>query len=416
MKVGMMGLGKLGLPVALAIEDKGHEVKGSDISPDVERIIKDRKIPYQEAGAQELLDKSKIELTDTAGLVEWADIIFCPIQTPHKPELEGTLPLGRAREDFNYLHLQAGVADIAEEAKRQQRHITLVVISTCLPGTFEREIKPLLNEYVHYLYNPFFIAMGTTIQDFLKPEFVLIGLGTDVSKRAEGPMWEFYRTIHARPLLITDIMTAELIKVAYNTFIGQKITFINAMMEICEKTGANVDNLSAGLALATDRLISAKYLRGGMGDAGGCHPRDNIAMSWLARKLDLSHDIFSDQMKTREDQTRYLAYMIEQKHQETKLPVVLLGKAYKAEINLTVGSCGLLLANLLGDLGVPFVHWDPFTDQQPLLRPTFPTIFFIATNHEVFKTYPFAKGSIVLDPWGYIPDTEGVTVVRIGRP
>jgi UDPglucose 6-dehydrogenase len=126
------------------------------------------------------------------------------------------------------------------------------------------------------------------------------------------------------------------------------------MMEICEKTGADVDDLVDALSLASDRVISSAYLRGGMGDGGGCHPRDNIALSFLARELDLSYDLFEALMVARERQTEWLADLVGEG------PLEVLGKAYKPETNLTVGSPALLLAALLEERGVEFAHTDPY--------------------------------------------------------
>ena len=202
----------------------------------------------------------------------------------------------------------------------------------------------------HVLYNPSFIAMGTTIPDFLDPEFVLVGTdGASTSK-----LREFYATIHNRPVFVTTIKTAELTKVAYNTYIGMKIVFANAMMEICEKIGADVDDLIDALSLAHRRITSSSYMRGGMGDGGGCHPRDNIALSWLARELDLSHDIFEDIMLAREDQTEWLAKLA----METGEPIELMGKSYKPGTNLTIGSPARLLASLLEERDAIFTHTD----------------------------------------------------------
>ena len=204
----------------------------------------------------------------------------------------------------------------------------------------------------HLLYNPFFIAMGTTIPDFRDPEFVLIGTDGAVP----GPLIDFYKTIHERPAFVTTIKTAELTKVAYNTFIGLKIAFANTMMELCEKTGADVDDLVDALSLADKRLLSPAYLRGGMGDGGGCHPRDNIALSWLAREHNLSYDLFSALMECREKQTEWLASLIPDGDVE------LMGKAYKPGTNLTVGSPATLLGNILSENGVTFTHTDPYVE------------------------------------------------------
>ena len=354
--IGFIGLGKLGLPCALAIEDKGYPIFGYDISETVVSNIEKRILPYREVGAQELLDKHNITMTDIAGVVSNTDIIFVPIQTPHDPVYEGTTRLPDSRVDFDYGWLKSGIKNLSDEIEKQGEDKVVIIISTVLPGTIEREIKPLLGSHVKLCYNPFFIAMGTTIKDFLNPEFVLFGVDDGyAAQTAEN----FYRTIHNRPFYKTDIKSAELIKVAYNTFIGMKISFANTMMEICHKTGADVDAVSDALSLATQRLISGRYLRGGMGDGGGCHPRDNIAMSWLAGELDLSYDFFDALMQCREDQTVWLADLIQEQMETHDLSTIILGQAFKEQTNLTVGSPATLLKNILAERGIIAPMYDP---------------------------------------------------------
>ena len=346
MKVGFCGLGKLGLPCALAVESVGHEVKGFDPSPEVERILVSKNLPYREEQAQELLKESSIVLVAPEELAQWADLVFVAVQTPHQPQYEGATSLPKDRADFDYSWLKEAVTSVAD-AK------LIIVISTVLPGTMDGIFEAGLCDPQKTLYNPFFIAMGTTIPDFRNPEFVLVG--TDHAH--PGPLRDLYATIHDRPLFITTVKTAELTKVAYNTFIGLKIAFANTMMEICEKTGADVDDLVDALSLATDRVVSPAYMRGGMGDGGGCHPRDNIALSWLARELDLSYDLFEALMVCREQQTEWLARLARQEQK----PIVIRGKAYKPETNLTVGSPALLLGSLLEDHGADFSQDDPYS-------------------------------------------------------
>jgi len=416
--IGFVGLGKLGLPCALAVEDKGYPVYGYDISETVVSNIENKILPYREVGAQELLDKSNITMTDMAGVVRNTDIIFVPIQTPHDPMYEGTTRIPESRVDFNYDWLKSGIQDLANEIESQGQDKVVIIISTVLPGTIEREIKPLLNDHVKLCYNPFFIAMGTTINDFMNPEFVLFGVDDEeAAQTAEN----FYRTLHDRPFFKTSIKSAELIKVAYNTFIGMKIAFANTMMEICHKTGADVDAVSDAMSLATERLISGRYLRGGMGDGGGCHPRDNIAMSWLAGELDLSYDFFDSLMKCREEQTMWLANLIKEELQgnDHLNEVIILGQAFKEETNLTVGSPATLLKNLLEESKISARMYDPHVQDLETVGKLFPVfppaVYFVATKHDCFRAFDFPAGSVVLDPWRFMPDHDHITVIRIGQ-
>ena len=409
--VGFIGMGKLGLPVALAIESRGHAVIGHDINRAVEGYLRARQIPYYEERAPELLAKTEIRFATIEEVIRESEFVFVPVQTPHEPEYEGVTRVPDERIDFDYSYLVKAVQSAAEEAAAQGKEVHLVVNSTVLPGTMEREIKPRLGEYARLVYNPAFIAMGTTIQDFLHTEFVLIGADPDNASGAER-LAEFYKTIHDHPSFITDLKTAELIKVAYNTFIGAKIAFANTMMEICHKLGADVDDLTTALSMATTRIVSPKYMAGGMGDGGGCHPRDNIAMSWLAGKLELSHNLFEDLMKAREDQTFWLAKMVEAAQRDSRLPVILLGRSYKPETNLLVGSPAILLSNLLHELGVEHQSWDPYVDEP---RPWPAAVYFIATNHPQFRRFEFPEGSVVIDPWRMVTQRDGFELVAVGK-
>ena len=416
MNVGFMGLGKLGLPCALAVEMRGHKVIGYDPSPSVKEILDTKKLPYKEIWAQDYLDKSNIKIKSVKELVEHSDIIFVPIQTPHGEKFEGTTRIPDDREDFDYSYLIDGLTELDYELFQQKKEMTVIVISTVLPGTIRRDIKPLLSEYTKLCYNPFFIAMGTTMEDFLRPEIILFGVDDEkAAKKAK----KFYRTINHAPFYETTIENAELIKVAYNTFIGTKIAYVNTLMEMCHHLpNTNVDEVMNALKMCKKRIISDKYLSGGMGDGGGCHPRDNIALSWLSDELGLRFNWFDNIMKQREVQTEWLVDMIEK--ESNGLPITILGKSFKPQTNITTGSPSILLSNILKERGLSATMYDPYIDepfgdwQDMSEYDGLPQCYFIGTNHEDFVNFPFDDNSIIIDPWRFIPDKEGCKVIRIG--
>ena len=178
-----------------------------------------------------------------------------------------------------------------QESKNTKKdEILLVIISTVLPGTIRREILPLLPHKIKLVYNPYFIAMGTVIYDLFNPEFILVGLFEENSQ-IKTFMTDFYQTITSAPLFFTTLDTAEMIKVSYNTFITAKICIANQIMTICDNIeNVNCDDVMTALCLDNNRIISSKYLRGGMGDGGGCHPRDNIALAWLSDKFNIEYN------------------------------------------------------------------------------------------------------------------------------
>ena len=139
MKIGFVGLGKLGLPVALAVESKGHDVVGYDISENVKSIIEAKKIPYKEIWAQDYLNKSNISFQSLEKVVEQSEIIFVPIQTPHDPLYEGVTRIPDKRVDFDYTYLVSGMKKLSQEIEKQGSNKVVIIISTVL------SIFPLLS-------------------------------------------------------------------------------------------------------------------------------------------------------------------------------------------------------------------------------------------------------------------------------
>lgn len=439
MNIGFIGLGKLGFPCASAIAWKGHNVIGYDVN---KGVLSHDPRPYKETGPGGKIDfnewyqSGRMESTSLFNsnfnsnmkfasgykhVVDNSDIIFLAIQTPHEAGYEGITRLPANRVDFDYKYVAVALSKIAEVIEKP-KHI--VIISTVLPGTFKTHLKQFCNDKMKICYNPFFIAMGTTIYNFLNPEFVLFGTETG---KADDVIKKFYRTITAAPVYETTIENAELIKVAYNTFIGLKIGFANTLMEICHKTpGCDVDAVTDALKLATDRLISPRYLSGGMGDAGGCHGRDQIAMSYLARKLNLSSDIFESIMKTRERQAEWLAdLMIEEykKSDSKEKQMVIFGYSYKPESNLIYGSSALLVRNILKEKGYNVWSYDPIIDQSKTIPRqvkdinSIKFIILVGTKHRIFKSnFPcWGQNNIIIDPFRFVEHKDlNLTVIPVG--
>ncbi|CAF1583318.1 unnamed protein product [Rotaria magnacalcarata] len=412
MKIGMIGLGKLGMPVALGMNMKGHDVMGYDLNPNCcqTQTFPHREMgPNQETSIEPLLQKSSIKFGSLEEVVDHAEIIFIAVQTPHDPEYEGITRIPKSRKNFDYTWLVSALEELSRAVEKKGEDRVIIVISTVLPGTIRKHVLPKLGSHIKLCYNPFFIAMGTTIRDFYNPEFILFGVhDSESAKKAET----FYKTITDAPFYLTTIENAEMIKVSYNTYIGMKIVFGNTLMEICHKLPhCDVDIVTNALSLGGRRLMSGAYLRGGMGDGGGCHPRDNIALSWLAGELKLKHDFYSDIMQAREDQTEWLADLIVEYNGDK----IILGKSFKPETNLTVGSPSLLLRSLLEERNVKVLMWDPHVDGMQI--PEFAklkAVYFIGTQHTYFQSFPFAAGSVVLDPFRYIPDQIDVRIIQIG--
>lgn len=396
--VGWVGLGKLGGPCAATLQVYGsHKVFGYD--------VRGKDAEYDYAGLDSIYVVETIDdvVTSTDG------VVFVAVQTPHSPEYGGELPTPGEPREFEYAYLVNAVRAVCRAALAQRKQITLVVVSTVLPGTFDRYLRPLLNEYVSSVYHPFFIAMGTVVDDFRKPEMTLFGTDDPDDVRA---VRDLYRSMHDAPAPTMSIASAELAKVAYNTFISMKIVYANLLAEMCEATGADVDEVIDALIQADQRIISPSYLRAGMGDGGACHPRDNVALSALAQRYELSSDLMGFLNEARDRQTFWFASIVEHWRKLTGLPVTLLGKSYKPNVTLTDGSPALLLAHYLRSIDVEFQHHD----LQVLVVHDEPRIFFVATRHEHYHTLDFPVGSVVIDPFGYLDVVNPtVTYVTPGR-
>jgi UDPglucose 6-dehydrogenase len=404
--VGWVGLGKLGGPCSAALAHYGdHEVYGYDpvvATPDTAGLDPiTRCVSVDEV----------VKHTD--------DVVFVAVQTPHVTRFDGArlLPAEVIPEDFEYGYLVNAVSSIARAAERARKDITVAIISTVLPGTTNRELRPLLNPWTRLVYHPFFIAMGTVVEDYTKPEFVL--LGADDYRDAER-VADLYDKIHNAPAQHMSIASAELTKVAYNTFISTKIVFANTIAQLADVTGADVDEVTGALAHATDRIISPKYMTAGMGDGGGCHPRDNIALSAIAQRHSIA-DFMGGLNVAREEHTRWLASVAVHWSHMSGLPIVILGKSYKPEVAMLDGSPALLLADILDEAEIPFTHLDGYVDQADAQRldqyhvnsPR--AVFFIATKHQVYARFPFPAGSVVIDPFGFIASDDTIVLVRPGR-
>ncbi|HYM78063.1 MAG TPA: nucleotide sugar dehydrogenase [Candidatus Dormibacteraeota bacterium] len=410
MNIGFIGLGKLGMPCAVAMASKGHSVMGYDVDS---RAMSKSPRPYKERAEDGISDfnprlaVSTIRFGPLAEVVDHADIVFIAVQTPHGPAFEGVTPIPAERADFDYRYL---VKAFHEVVRYVRRPTVVSVISTVLPGTLRRELVPLASPDVMLAYNPYFIAMGTAMSNFLNPEFILCG---SESNHALAMLRKFYGTITEAPFYQSSIESAELIKVVYNTFISTKIAFGNTVMEICHKVpGADADQVIGGLQLAQQRIISAKYLSGGMGDGGGCHPRDNIAMSWLAKNRGLSFDWFENIMLARERQTEWLADLMEQHD----LPKAILGYSFKPESNITTGSPALLLKHFLEQRGHRVLAHDPYVDGYEIDPSELgPMVFLIGVKHDKFLKYRFPAGSVIIDPWRYMPARAEVNIIALGH-
>jgi UDPglucose 6-dehydrogenase len=222
----------------------------------------------------------------------------------------------------------------------------------------------------------------------------------------------------------------EAIKIFYNTFISAKVGLVNMIQDFALRIGnINVDVVTDALARSTMRIMGPKYMTAGMGDAGACHPRDNIALRWLAKEYNIGYDLFDTVMHAREVQAKNLAmYLLDLSVMHDNLPIVIHGKAYKPDVEYCIGSYSTLVGHYIEQEGRRVVYVDPLADDSTNVVATVdtPAIFLWAHNRKItyeytgdqLDTLPYCDikpGSIIVDPWRKLKSTSEVEVVHYGN-
>ena len=394
-KVAMIGCGKLGQDCAEVMAQQ-YMVEGYDVEP-----RKPENFKMQNSIAEAVKDK---------------DIVFIAAPTPHDPRYDGSTPTAHLEpKDFDYTIVKNILKEVNQVVNKKQ---LVVLISTVLPGTTRRELEPLITN-ARFVYNPYLIAMGSVKWDMVNPEMIMIGT-EDGSKTGDAKeLIDFYKPMmqNSPRYVVGTWDECESIKIFYNTFISAKIGLVNMIQDVAEKQGnINVDVVTSALAFSDMRIMGPKYMTAGMGDGGACHPRDNIALRWMADHLGLGYDLFDAIMGAREVQAENLA----KKLMSYNLPIVIVGKAYKPHVPYTNGSYSLLIGHYIEKAGRTLYYKDEHTgDNPPKTLGT--AVYLLAHNPKVTygtddkAKYDFPKGSIIVDPWRQCPQIEGCTVVEYGN-
>jgi UDPglucose 6-dehydrogenase len=279
LRLSVIGTGYLGATHAACMAELGFEVIGYDVDEKKIEALRAGRVPFFEPELPELLTK-QVEsgrltfTTDIATVAEFADVHFICVGTPQKK--------GSFAADMQYVH-----AAVESLAPLLDRECLIVGKSTVPSGTAAQLAERIAalapgGDLVELAWNPEFLREGFAVKDTLRPERLVIGV---TSERAEKVLREVYAPLTDLeiPLIVTDFATAELVKVAANSFLATKISFINAMAEICETTGADVVQLASALAL--DARIGGRFLHAGLGFGGGCLPKDIRAFMARAEEL-----------------------------------------------------------------------------------------------------------------------------------
>lgn len=364
--VSIVGLGKLGAPIAAAMAQRGLTVIGVDSDVSKVTAIQRGQPPVVEPGLGALLTQTGGRLTATTDLraaVEGSDATFIIVPTPSESD---------GRFSLRYV---LGVCEKLGAALRTKRGYHLVVVtSTVMPGdtggtvrqTLEQHSGQLVGENLGLCYSPEFVALGSVIRDFLNPELVLIGESDDRAGQALADVT--LRWTLTRPQVVRmNFVNAELAKLAVNTYVTTKITYANMLAALCQQLpGADVDVVTQ--AIGFDSRIGQRYLRGGLGYGGPCFPRDNVAMAALAREAGAQADLAEAVDAINRRGVDRLAKLIQSQIQPHQT-VAVLGLAYKPDTDVVEQSQGLQLAARLANDGTKVIAFDPWAvgNAKPLL-------------------------------------------------
>jgi UDPglucose 6-dehydrogenase len=372
-KIGFIGLGKLGMPCAEAIRKKGFHVAGYDIA-------------YKSSDLVEIRESIEDVCRDR-------DIVFVATPTPHEDGYDGSQPSSHKEpKDFNY---DSVIKVLTKCNKHMGNTQTLVLISTVLPGTIREQFDPLITN-TKLIYNPYLIAMGTVAEDMINPEMIMIGTKKGVYETAlkAQHLISFYNQVcdNYPRIEFGTWEEIEAMKIFYNTFISNKIALVNMIQDVAQKLGnMNVDKVTQALAKSTQRIVSPAYMKAGMGDGGACHPRDNIALRWLAKKLELGYDLFEGIMTARERQAESMAKNI----LEYGKNIFFTSDSYKPGTTLVDGSYSLLVQHYVQKHGGKIVNGIDNPVQ------------VIVRVHETDQVSA-DNSTIIFDPWRSYPPADNV--------
>lgn len=286
MKINVIGLGKLGLPIAACFAAAGHEVIGSDIDRNRMDRINRGECPVDEPGLAKLLSgNGRVTCKPIDLAVRESQLIFIVVPTPSK--LDHTFSLDHIIEVCNEIAWPLGASGFAYASRARK---TIIITSTVMPGATGGEIKTALERArarvgvdFGLVYSPEFVALGSVIRDFTNPDFILIGSSDETSSTwVKNAYLSVCQNKHTpAPVVETNWVNAEIAKLAINTYITHKITFANMLADVCETfPDANVDEVTR--AMGMDSRIGPKYLKAGGPFGGPCFPRDVLAFSVTA--------------------------------------------------------------------------------------------------------------------------------------
>ena len=407
--LAVVGLGKLGSPMAACFASKGFEVVGVDLDPAKIAAISEGRAPVFEPGLDELVSANRQRLTATTDLsaaVAVADTTFLVVATPSDGD-----------GGFSLRYVLPACEQIGEALAGKDDYHLVVLTSTVMPGSTGAEVVPAIErasgkrcgEDFGVCYSPEFIALGSVIRDFLNPDFLLVGQ-SDV--RAGETISAIYAQVvnNDATVALMNFVNAELAKLAVNTFVTTKIAFANTLARMCERLpDADVDAVTSALGL--DTRIGAKYLRGAVSFGGPCFPRDNAAFAAIARDLGAPALVAEATDEQNRDGINRLADLV-QEQLVADGTTAILGLSYKPQTDVIDESAGLLVGRVLAERGTNVVVYDPAALANAQ-RELGTTVTYAASAAEAIQA---ADVIVLATPWAEFRSLDPSLFERDGEP
>ncbi len=375
MRIAMIGSGYVGLVSGACFSDFGHHVTCVDLDAKKIAALHEGVMPIFEPGLKELVARNVREerltfSTDLAGSIADVEAVFIAVGTPSRH--------GDGHADLSYVY--AAAADVARAAKGP---LVVITKSTVPVGTGDevericRDKRPDLA--IDVVSNPEFLREGAAIADFKRPDRIVVGCESD---RARAVMAAIYRPLYLNqsPIVYVDRRTSELIKYASNAFLAVKITFINEMADLCEKTGANVQDVARGMGL--DGRIGGKFLHAGPGYGGSCFPKDTLALVKTGQDFEAPIRIVETVVAVNDQRKRAMGRKIVAAcgGSVRGKTIAILGLAFKPNTDDMREAPALSIIATLQDAGATVRGYDPESMEQA--RPLLPGVEFAANAYE----------------------------------
>jgi UDPglucose 6-dehydrogenase len=404
MHICIIGTGYVGLVTGLCFAEFGLSVSCVDNNEEKISLLNKGSVPFYEPGTEELLQRNlkagRIRFTtDLSDAVDSSLVVFIAVGTP---------PRGDGAADLR--HVESVAKEIAKHIKSYK---VIVTKSTVPVGTGERVRKIIsknLKEHVDFdiVSNPEFLREGAGIEDFMRPNRVVIGASSD---HAVAIMTDLYRPLYLieTPFVITDVKTAELIKYASNAFLAVKISFINEVANLCETVGADVQVVARAIGL--DKRIGPKFLHAGPGYGGSCFPKDTLALLQIAHENNVKLKVIEATIKANEYQKQKSAEKIKKAVGPLKGKTIsILGLSFKPNTNDMRDAPSVLIIESLLKSGARIRAYDPAAIGEA--RKIFPDIIYGKDAYDAVKG---ADAVVIVTEWNQFRNLDLNRIKKITK-